>query len=401
MNPVSVKAVVRGPKGILFLRNPRNELELPGGRPDHGETLEVTLAREMAEECGPCIANAIYAGSRSCEVIPGRHVLLVFFCCEYNGDPIVLSDEHSSYQWVDMRADRPTCLPNFYWDFCRGLEHTADESMTFAQYPLHTGEMDRHRLQITSEIYDPTTIDFLRKYIPQAGRILDVGCGHGQIARWMASVSPLSSVLGLDISTSQITLAKSSAIQSGLQNLNFKVGDLTDLENALPSDEPFDLITCRFTLLHTTERAKTIRSLLDYLRPGGTLVMEEPSLTSLICVPPLQAFEEANTAIMAFGKSHGIDYDCIEDVWTIVSGLDVDIQEASFSQPTIWAKEHKALVYLSFEQFRPGLVAKGLLDENRAEFISRSLRHDYMDDRVISSGLRTLRLAISVNGKSQ
>ncbi|MEF3063385.1 NUDIX domain-containing protein [Pandoraea apista] len=79
MDPVSVKAVIRGPQGILFLKNPRNELELPGGRPNHRETLELALTREIEEECGLNITSATYMGSQSCEIVPGRSVLLVFF----------------------------------------------------------------------------------------------------------------------------------------------------------------------------------------------------------------------------------------------------------------------------------------------------------------------------------
>lgn len=30
MEPVSAKAIMFGPRGMLFVRNPRNELELPG-----------------------------------------------------------------------------------------------------------------------------------------------------------------------------------------------------------------------------------------------------------------------------------------------------------------------------------------------------------------------------------
>ncbi|WP_087690869.1 methyltransferase domain-containing protein [Pandoraea sp. PE-S2R-1] len=401
MNPISVKVIVQGPKGVLFLRNPRNELELPGGRPDYGEALEVALIREMEEECGLHMSDPKYAGSKSCEVIPGKHVLLVFFYCQYNGQPVVLSNEHTAYQWVDINADRPETLPDFYWSFCKSVDCIASETASSTSYPLLTGELDRRRLQITSEIYDPVTIEFLRKYVPSTGRILDVGCGHGQIAQWIAKTSPLSTVLGLDVSANQIALATSAATGSGLQNLTFQVGDVRRLENTLPPNAYFDLITCRFTLLHTDKRAEIIQSLVAFLCPGGTLAIEEPSLTSLFCVPHLQVFEDANAAIVALGKKNGIDYDCIEDIWSIASGLDVDIREASFSQPTIWAKEHKALVYLSFEQFKTELVKQDLLDAGRAEVISRSLRHEYMDDRVISCGLRTLHLALSATGKSR
>ncbi|MGY2488399.1 methyltransferase domain-containing protein [Cupriavidus sp. CP313] len=408
MEPVSVKAIMFGPRGILFVKNPRDELELPGGRPEAGEGLEAALVREVSEECGLDITTTSYLGSRSCEIIPGRRVLLVFFLCEFTGHALTLSEEHSAYEWIDVATEKPENLPSFYWEFCQNLDcvrmrrlHAAADmsQQAAATYPLQTGESDRQRLQIMSSIYDPATKGFLRRYLPTEGRILEVGSGHGQIACWMATRSPRSTVMGLDICPNQIDLATSAAQQLGLTNLTFRVGDAIRFPDALRSEGAFDLITCRFTLLHINERTEAIQALLTQLSPSGTLVMEEPSLASLFSVPAVAGFEQANAVMMAYGWINGIDYDCVEDIWSIVTGLDVNVKEARFSQPTVWRKEHKEVVYLSFQQFRPQLIKRGLIDDERAETIAQSLAREFMDDTVISGGLRTLQIALSPRGE--
>lgn len=406
MEPVSAKAVMFGPRGILFVKNPRNELELPGGRPEPGEGLEHALIREVREECGLNVTSTVYLCSRSCEIIPDRRVLLVFFFCEFTGQDLTLSDEHTAYEWIDLAEEKPTNLPSFYWDVCQDLDaapmkrsHVEDMLPTVGpNYPLHTGESDRRRLQIMSSIYDPSTRDFLTRYLPAQGRILDVGAGHGQIACWMAACSPQATVLGIDNSPNQVELASSTARQLALTNVAFRVGDATRLTDAVHTEDPFDLITCRFTLLHIQKRANAIQALLKQLVPGGTLVIEEPSLASLFSVPPIAAFAEANTVMRAYGWRNGIDYDCIHDIWAIVTSLDVNVKEARFSQPTVWQKEHKEVVYLSFQQVRPQLVKLGLIAEKRAEAIAQALNQEFMDDTVITGGLRTLQLAISIPG---
>ncbi|MGC7406785.1 NUDIX domain-containing protein [Pandoraea pneumonica] len=116
---VSAKAIIRRNDTVLFARNPRDEWELPGGQPEPGESLEDAVRREVQEECGWQIAQVTYHGSASFEVIPGRHVMLVFYVCEqdpHDLTPLVTSDEHSTFAWIDVGGVRPVDLPACYWD---------------------------------------------------------------------------------------------------------------------------------------------------------------------------------------------------------------------------------------------------------------------------------------------
>lgn len=121
MEPISAKAILHSPRGVLFVNNPRGEWELPGGRPEAGENLEDALVREVQEECGLDVTATVYVGSRSCEILPGKRVLLVFFRCEFatGNAELSLSEEHTAYHWVDMAGKRPDQLPDFYWEACQ------------------------------------------------------------------------------------------------------------------------------------------------------------------------------------------------------------------------------------------------------------------------------------------
>jgi hypothetical protein len=54
---------------------------------------------------------------------------------------------------------------------------------------------------------------------------------------------------------------------------------------------------------------------------------------------------------------------------------------------------------LSFRQFWPQLVKRGLIEDDRVEAIAQSPAREYMEDTVISGGLRTLQIAISLRGE--
>lgn len=113
--PISVKAILWQGKSVLFLKNPRGEWELPGGRPEPGEDERQTVIREVKEECGLDIAAVHPVAARMCEVIPGRWVDIRFFVCDFVGQSLHLSDEHTEARWVSLEENRPPELPSFYW----------------------------------------------------------------------------------------------------------------------------------------------------------------------------------------------------------------------------------------------------------------------------------------------
>ncbi|MDC8448615.1 MAG: class I SAM-dependent methyltransferase [Nitrospira sp.] len=106
-------------------------------------------------------------------------------------------------------------------------------------------------------------------------RILDVACGHGIPAFYLAEqVGPTGEVFAIDISAGQV--ARARAIQgSQMPWLRFDCADM----RALPSDQPtFDRITGNLSVMFfRPNRFETVRGLAERLNPGGQLVLTFPS----------------------------------------------------------------------------------------------------------------------------
>ncbi|MGI5329641.1 class I SAM-dependent methyltransferase [Actinomadura nitritigenes] len=91
------------------------------------------------------------------------------------------------------------------------------------------------RLETDSGVFSPDRVDAGTRVLletvpapPQAGDLLDLGCGYGPIALTMASRSPQASVWGVDVNQRALELADSNATAAGLDNVRFKVADELD-----------------------------------------------------------------------------------------------------------------------------------------------------------------------------
>ncbi|MDO5627398.1 MAG: methyltransferase domain-containing protein [Mobilicoccus sp.] len=99
------------------------------------------------------------------------------------------------------------------------------------------------------------------------GRALDVGCGEGADAVWLAGRG--WRVTGLDISTRAVDLTRAAATQAGV-SVDGVASGLVEAPLQLGS---FDLVSALFpVLLRTPERVVEHR-LLDLVAPGGTLLV--------------------------------------------------------------------------------------------------------------------------------
>lgn len=113
-----------------------------------------------------------------------------------------------------------------------------------------------------------TTIDLVRDLTP--GAALDLGCGEGADAIWMAQQG--WRVTGVDISPTAVARASAAATEAGLtaDRIAFVAHDLETWE----PDGAYDLVTASF--LHSREtfaRTAVLRRAAAAVAPGGHLAI--------------------------------------------------------------------------------------------------------------------------------
>lgn len=114
----------------------------------------------------------------------------------------------------------------------------------------------------------PQETALLRRYgLDPAARILDAGCGTGEIASRLAMLFPAASVLGVDILEGHLAIARERHAALG-PRLRFESRSVYDL--GLPAGS-FDLTVCRHVLQSIPHPEEVLAELARVTRPGGRL----------------------------------------------------------------------------------------------------------------------------------
>jgi SAM-dependent methyltransferase len=233
-----------------------------------------------------------------------------------------------------------------------------------AEYVLdHHLEGERARLALMSRLLDPMH----RRHIESVGvgpgaRALEVGCGNGSIAAWLAErVGPSGQAVAVDLDLSLVDVRA--------PRLEVRQGDIV----AGPVDPGgFDLVTARAVLHHVTDVEAAMRNLAASLAPGGSILLIEPDFlpVSVAEPPEVRAFWNG---WLAWSRDQGIDYHLGRTLAPRLAALSLEqvagtAETAVYNGGSPWAAYWTQTV----TELRDRLVDSGRLDD---QLIDRFLAH--------------------------
>ena len=161
---------------------------------------------------------------------------------------------------------------------------------TFSAYIHGTAPEEQARLSVLNDLLNAGSLSELQ--LKRGERILDVGSGTGQLSRAMARATAVR-VVGVERSAEQIAEAERQAALAGETHLiEFRHGDAC----ALPLDQhewgSFDLAHTRFLLEHLRDPLLVVRAMVQAVRPGGRIVLEDDDHDLLRLWPEPPRFAE-------------------------------------------------------------------------------------------------------------
>jgi SAM-dependent methyltransferase len=109
--------------------------------------------------------------------------------------------------------------------------------------------------------------------IDESDRVLNIGCGAGEDSVWNARAHG-ATVVGVNISESQLELARENAREHGVEDLTtFRYDDFHELETI--ADGSIDVVWGLEALSHSPDRSTVLEQVRRVLAPGGRVAFTD------------------------------------------------------------------------------------------------------------------------------
>ena len=131
---------------------------------------------------------------------------------------------------------------------------------------------------------------YLLPHLRPGMKLLDFGCGPGNISVGLADRIAPGEFHGIDMEESQVELARASAKAGSHDNMIFHVGNVYELPF---EDNTFDVAHCHAVLMHIPDTEAALAEVKRVLKPGGIIASREVIVASCFLEPQPAEIKDA------------------------------------------------------------------------------------------------------------
>ncbi|QHS24828.1 hypothetical protein [Piscirickettsia salmonis] len=140
------------------------------------------------------------------------------------------------------------------------------------------------------------------------------------------------------------------------------------------------LIYSRLYFMYIQNYTLVIKQILKQLKVGGTIICEEPDLSTNFCNPSHTAYDESLHLFRSLGKAKKMNFKIGAELHTLFIELGLKITDMQFFQPVLMDEERKRFMDLSIFSARNDCIEYGLISSARFDALIDSLKKLAADD---------------------
>lgn len=238
-------------------------------------------------------------------------------------------------------------------------------------YVIRGGIQGRERLRVLARVTYPSTASLLDRLGLDTGMTcLDVGCGGGDVTVDLARrVAPGGRVVGIDVDEATLELGRQEAEADSIDNVEFRALDIRTQQ----CGSGFDLVYARFLLTHLSDPHSTLTALLEHLRPGGVLAVEDIDFTGAFTWPESEAFQRFCELYCTVVQKRGGDPNIGKRLPLLLAESGFETIEMNVVQPMGTEGEVKLINPITMENIADTVVQDGLASPAEIEAVVQEL----------------------------
>jgi len=147
---------------------------------------------------------------------------------------------------------------------------------------------------------------YLLSTLEPGARLLDVGCGPGNLTIDLAQRVAPGAVVGIDASSAVVEIARKAAAEAGALTVTFEVADAYHLPF---DDDAFDVVHAHQVLQHLTDPVAALREMRRVTRPGGTVAVRDSDYSGMTWFPASAGLDEWSALYHEVTHANGSEAD--------------------------------------------------------------------------------------------
>jgi len=250
------------------------------------------------------------------------------------------------------------------------------------QYVIRGGIKGRERLRILGRVMASSSAALFDRLALRDGQVcIDVGCGGGDASLEIARrVAPRGRVVGMDLDEVKLQIAREEAALQNVPNVEFHHLDFRDHV----ADGAYDVVYARFLLTHLSDPTAALRAFFAYVKPGGTIAVEDIDFSGHFTYPPSHAAERYFELYRATVHRRGGDPDIGPKLPALLFDAGFDEVDVAVVQPVGLTGEAKLLNPLTLQGIADAVLADGLASKDELDHVIAELFSYAVNPRTVA-----------------